>query len=32
MAQAYINNKMLTWARIRAALSVSYVAGKMKKT
>ncbi|CAI2429215.1 Domain of uncharacterised function (DUF955) [Serratia proteamaculans] len=31
MARAYINNRMLTWARIRAALSVSYVAGKMKK-
>ncbi|UAN57979.1 ImmA/IrrE family metallo-endopeptidase [Serratia sp. JSRIV004] len=31
MAQAYINNRMLTWARIRAALSISYVAGKMKK-
>ncbi|RAH33224.1 XRE family transcriptional regulator [Pantoea agglomerans] len=32
MAQAFINRKMLTWARERANLSVSHVALKMKKT
>ncbi|WP_147198561.1 ImmA/IrrE family metallo-endopeptidase [Pantoea sp. CCBC3-3-1] len=31
MAQAFINRKMLTWARERANLSTSYVALKMKK-
>ncbi len=31
MATAYINNKMLTWARERASLSCAYIAEKMKK-
>lgn len=31
MAQAFINTKMLTWARERANLSTSYIALKMKK-
>ncbi|ELI8048093.1 ImmA/IrrE family metallo-endopeptidase [Yersinia enterocolitica] len=31
MAQAYINYKMLTWARERASLSIAYLAEKMKK-
>ncbi|WP_145602950.1 ImmA/IrrE family metallo-endopeptidase [Yersinia intermedia] len=32
MARAFINNKMLTWARERASLSPAYIAGKMKKS
>lgn len=32
MARAFINNKMLTWARERASLSVAYMADKMKKS
>ncbi|MGV0085912.1 ImmA/IrrE family metallo-endopeptidase [Rahnella aceris] len=32
MARAFINNKMLTWARERASLSTAYVADKMKKS
>ncbi|NIG74706.1 ImmA/IrrE family metallo-endopeptidase [Klebsiella sp. Ap-873] len=31
MARAFINYKMLTWARERASLSTAYVADKMKK-
>ncbi|HFG8877233.1 TPA: ImmA/IrrE family metallo-endopeptidase [Yersinia enterocolitica] len=32
MARAFINNKMLTWARERASLSPAYIAGKMEKS
>ena len=31
MAQAFINNNILTWARCRASLSVDYIAEKFKK-
>lgn len=31
MARAYINSRMLTWARERASLSCAYIAEKMKK-
>ncbi|XBS69910.1 ImmA/IrrE family metallo-endopeptidase [Acerihabitans sp. KWT182] len=32
MARAFINNKMLTWARERASLSIEYIALKLKKS